>query len=219
MKLTDRMVEKERDLDEKIAAMQSEIAELHLQLLQDRTKAADTEFFIESGRFEPIECANFRWVWINLHNRNWWHILKFYSVAWFDSCYIMKAKFFASTGGQTPGKRFQVDKTVQWYGNIFKTRLFPWRWIIQVVWDTDNNKRIDTFVLPTTWVYACAISPSGELLATGGMDNKCTLFRIREGECDNGRESKRSVQCTVLYTVLVHLCADSISFKTFNLLL
>ena len=63
MKLTDRMVEKETDLDEKIAAMQSEIAELHLQLLQDRTKAADTEFFIESGRFEPIECANFRWVW------------------------------------------------------------------------------------------------------------------------------------------------------------
>ena len=60
MKIIDRMVEKERDLDEKIAAMQNEIAELHLRLLQDRTKAADTEFFIESGRFEPIECANFR---------------------------------------------------------------------------------------------------------------------------------------------------------------
>ena len=100
-----------------------------------------------------------------------------------------------------------------------KTPLFSCRWIIQVVWDTDNNKRIDTFVLPTTWVYACAISPSGELLATGGMDNKCTLFRIREGECDSGRESKRSVQCTVLYTVVVHLCADSISFKTFNSIL
>ena len=78
MKLTDRMVEKERDLDEKIAAMQSEIAELHLRLLQDRTKAADTEFFIESGRFEPIECANFRWFLIYLHDRNWWPILNFF---------------------------------------------------------------------------------------------------------------------------------------------
>ena len=62
--------------------------------------------------------------------------------------------------------------------------------IIKVVWDADSSKRIDTFVLPTTWVYACAISPSGELLATGGMDNKCSVFRIRETEYDSGRDKR-----------------------------
>ena len=60
-----------------------------------------------------------------------------------------------------------------------------------VVWDADKDKRIDTIVLPTTWIYACAISPSGELLATGGMDNKCSVFRVREAETDNSREGKR----------------------------
>ena len=59
------------------------------------------------------------------------------------------------------------------------------------MWDADKNKRIDTIVLPTTWIYACAISPSGELLATGGMDNKCSVFRVREAECDNGRDKRQ----------------------------
>lgn len=60
----------------------------------------------------------------------------------------------------------------------------------QVVWDAGVDKRIDTIVLPTTWVNACALSPSGELLAAGGMDNKCALFRVREGEGDNGRDKR-----------------------------
>ena len=51
-----------------------------------------------------------------------------------------------------------------------------------MVWDAGQDKRIDTIVLPTTWVNSCALSPSGELLAAGGMDNKCALFRVREGE-------------------------------------
>ena len=56
----------------------------------------------------------------------------------------------------------------------------------QVVWDAGQDKRIDTIVLPTTWVNSCALSPSGELLAAGGMDNKCALFRVREGEEGSG---------------------------------
>ena len=31
------------------------------------------------------------------------------------------------------------------------------------------------------------ISPSGELIAAGGMDNKCALFRVREGEGDRDK--------------------------------
>jgi hypothetical protein len=32
------------------------------------------------------------------------------------------------------------------------------------------------------------LSPSGELIAAGGMDNKCALFRVREGD---GEREKR----------------------------
>lgn len=52
--------QKERELDEKIAAMERRVAELHQQLLHERTKSADAELFIVGGALEPMKGGNFR---------------------------------------------------------------------------------------------------------------------------------------------------------------
>lgn len=52
--------QEKKELDTKIAIMEKEVADLHLRLIQERTKSADAELFIEGGALEPIKCGNFR---------------------------------------------------------------------------------------------------------------------------------------------------------------
>lgn len=47
-----------------------------------------------------------------------------------------------------------------------------------IVWDAFTTNKEHAISMPTTWVMACAYSPSGHLVACGGLDNKCSLFKL-----------------------------------------
>lgn len=49
------------------------------------------------------------------------------------------------------------------------------------VWDAYTTVKQYTASLQTTWVNACAYSPSGNVIACGGLDNKCSVFPINGG--------------------------------------
>ncbi|VEL30743.1 unnamed protein product [Protopolystoma xenopodis] len=46
------------------------------------------------------------------------------------------------------------------------------------VWDAFTSSKEYSISMPTTWVLACAYSPSGGLVACGGIDNKCTIYPL-----------------------------------------
>lgn len=47
-----------------------------------------------------------------------------------------------------------------------------------IVWDAFSSVKEHLVSLPTTWVNSCAYAPTGSLIACGGLDNKCSVFRI-----------------------------------------
>ncbi|CAF0759705.1 unnamed protein product [Didymodactylos carnosus] len=51
-----------------------------------------------------------------------------------------------------------------------------------IVWDAFTTNKESVITLPTTWVMACAYSPSGSKIACGGLDNKVTLYSLNFDE-------------------------------------
>lgn len=49
---------------------------------------------------------------------------------------------------------------------------------ILLLWDACSGLKINAVVLANCWVIACAVSPSGRLVSTGGLDNACTVYGI-----------------------------------------
>ncbi|VDM59892.1 unnamed protein product [Angiostrongylus costaricensis] len=47
-----------------------------------------------------------------------------------------------------------------------------------IVWDGFTTNKEHAVTMPTTWVMACAYSPSSQLIACGGLDNKCSVFPL-----------------------------------------
>ncbi|KAL7669364.1 hypothetical protein ACOME3_010024 [Neoechinorhynchus agilis] len=47
-----------------------------------------------------------------------------------------------------------------------------------IVWDAFTSTKEHIVSTPTTWVMACAYSPSGNLVACGGLDNKVTTYSL-----------------------------------------
>ncbi|KAL1241362.1 Guanine nucleotide-binding protein [Trichinella spiralis] len=47
-----------------------------------------------------------------------------------------------------------------------------------IVWDAFTTNKEHAITMPTTWVMACAYSPSSSLIACGGLDNKCTIYPL-----------------------------------------
>jgi len=50
-----------------------------------------------------------------------------------------------------------------------------------LVWDAYAAVKECMASLQTTWVNACAFAPTGDLIACGGLDNKCSVFPIYGG--------------------------------------
>ncbi|OON14240.1 WD domain, G-beta repeat protein, partial [Opisthorchis viverrini] len=51
-----------------------------------------------------------------------------------------------------------------------------------LVWDAFTMNKEFVISMPTTWVMACAYSPSGNYVACGGLDNKCTVYPLTPEE-------------------------------------
>lgn len=47
-----------------------------------------------------------------------------------------------------------------------------------IIWDAFTTNKEHALTMPTTWVMACAYSPSGTAVACGGLDNKLTVFPL-----------------------------------------
>jgi guanine nucleotide-binding protein G(I)/G(S)/G(T) subunit beta-1 len=55
-----------------------------------------------------------------------------------------------------------------------------------IIWNANTTNKVLAIALRSSWVMACAFSPSGTFVASGGLDNACSLWRLppaeREGE-------------------------------------
>lgn len=47
-----------------------------------------------------------------------------------------------------------------------------------IIWDAVLGFKKQAIVLENPWVLTCAISPSGELMGCGGLDNACTIYKM-----------------------------------------
>jgi len=50
-----------------------------------------------------------------------------------------------------------------------------------IVWNAVTCLKMNAINLPSTWVMACGFSPSGEFVASGGLDNICSVWNLRNG--------------------------------------
>ncbi|CCH59245.1 hypothetical protein TBLA_0B04070 [Henningerozyma blattae CBS 6284] len=47
-----------------------------------------------------------------------------------------------------------------------------------LIWDTTTGLKQNAIPLDSQWVLSCAISPSGKLVASAGLNNNCTIYRV-----------------------------------------
>eukprot|EP00052_Salpingoeca_macrocollata_P000717 m.21934 g.21934 ORF g.21934 m.21934 type:complete len:348 (+) comp10805_c0_seq2:79-1122(+) len=51
-----------------------------------------------------------------------------------------------------------------------------------IVWSAATGSKLHAIPLRSSWVMTCAYSPSGSLVASGGLDNMCSVFNLRSNE-------------------------------------
>ncbi|GAA6072258.1 guanine nucleotide-binding protein G(I)/G(S)/G(T) subunit beta-3b, partial [Tachysurus ichikawai] len=48
-----------------------------------------------------------------------------------------------------------------------------------LIWDTHSGNKINAVPLKSSWVMTCGYSPSGTFVASGGLDNMCTVYNLK----------------------------------------
>lgn len=56
-----------------------------------------------------------------------------------------------------------------------------------IVWNAFTTNKVNAIPLRSSWVMTCAYSPSGQMVACGGLDNLCSVFRLPK-QADGGNE-------------------------------
>lgn len=51
-----------------------------------------------------------------------------------------------------------------------------------IVWNASTGHKVQAISLRMCWVMSCAYSPSGQLIASGGLDNVCSIYDLRRRE-------------------------------------
>ncbi|PKI85957.1 Gpb1p [Malassezia vespertilionis] len=49
-----------------------------------------------------------------------------------------------------------------------------------ILWDTQTALKEQAVALRMGWVLTCAVSPAGDIVASGGLDNVCTIFDLKQ---------------------------------------
>ena len=59
-----------------------------------------------------------------------------------------------------------------------------------IVWDSYSTNKVHAIPLRSSWVMTCAYAPSGSFVASGGLDNICSIYglKTREGNVKVTRE-------------------------------
>lgn len=55
-----------------------------------------------------------------------------------------------------------------------------------IVWDAYTTNKVHAIPLRSSWVMTCAYSPSGSLVACGGLDNICSIYSLKGGSGGQG---------------------------------
>lgn len=50
-----------------------------------------------------------------------------------------------------------------------------------IIWNAFTTNKVHAIPLRSSWVMTCAYSPSGNLVACGGLDNLCSVYRLPAG--------------------------------------
>ena len=51
-----------------------------------------------------------------------------------------------------------------------------------IVWDAYTTNKVHAIPLRSSWVMTCAYSPTGNLVACGGLDNICSIYNLHSKE-------------------------------------
>jgi guanine nucleotide-binding protein G(I)/G(S)/G(T) subunit beta-1 len=51
-----------------------------------------------------------------------------------------------------------------------------------IVWDAYTTNKVHAIPLRSSWVMTCAYAPSGSFVASGGLDNVCSIYNLRTSE-------------------------------------
>jgi len=57
-----------------------------------------------------------------------------------------------------------------------------------IIWDAFKAKKRESILLTSSWVMTCSWSPTGLLVASGGLDNICTIHRVN---CDENNSEQQ----------------------------
>lgn len=71
-----------------------------------------------------------------------------------------------------------------------------------MVWDAMSCNKIQAINLGAPWVMTCAMANSARLVASGGLDNKCSVYNLREND-----DSMRPIRELLGHTGYVSACA------------
>ncbi|ODQ67567.1 G protein beta 2 subunit [Nadsonia fulvescens var. elongata DSM 6958] len=55
-----------------------------------------------------------------------------------------------------------------------------------IIWDVYTSNKVDVIPLANSWVLTCTYSPSGRFVASGGLDNACTVYRVNTASHASG---------------------------------
>jgi len=57
-----------------------------------------------------------------------------------------------------------------------------------IIWNGFTTNKVHAIPLRSSWVMTCAFSPSGNLVACGGLDNLCSVYKLPQGGKDSAAQ-------------------------------
>jgi len=59
-----------------------------------------------------------------------------------------------------------------------------------IIWNAFTTNKVHAIPLRSSWVMTCAYSPSGNLVACGGLDNLCSIYKLPQGGKEGSTQQK-----------------------------
>ncbi|OVF08215.1 putative G protein subunit beta [Clavispora lusitaniae] len=63
-----------------------------------------------------------------------------------------------------------------------------------IIWDTVTGLKLQAIPLQNSWVLSCSYSYSGNFVASAGLDNRCTVYRVNNFQNERGASYADSVE-------------------------
>jgi guanine nucleotide-binding protein G(I)/G(S)/G(T) subunit beta-1 len=57
-----------------------------------------------------------------------------------------------------------------------------------IIWNGFTTNKVHAIPLRSSWVMTCAYSPSGNMVACGGLDNLCSVYKLPQGQKESAAQ-------------------------------